>query len=76
MSDLPMSGGPQPMECVYCEGSAPSEIHMLSTHSTLYNTLPNMPSTTGEYHNEAARGSKGAQGVAGDLMFHQIIERP
>lgn len=56
------------MECTYMEGSSAVEVHDLCVCSTLYNTLPNMPATSGEYHNEASR----SQGVAGPLSFHEL----
>ncbi len=53
--NLPWSGGPQPLEVVNMEGSSASEVHDLCTCSTLYNTAPNMPSMSGEYHNESRK---------------------
>lgn len=55
-------------EVVHMEGSSASEVHDLCVCSTLYNTLPNMPSMSGEYHNEKTR----SQGVAGPLAFHEL----
>lgn len=66
------SGGPRPLECVYSEGSSAVEVHDLCVCSTLYNTLPNVPSTTGEYHNEQHQASK----LGASLAFHALISRP
>lgn len=49
---LPASGGAQSLPCDYSEGSSTVEVHDLCVCSTLYNTMPNMPATSGEYHNE------------------------
>lgn len=60
------------MEFVHQEGDSASETHDLCVCSTLYNTMPNLPSTSGEYHNEGHQ----AQKLGAALAFHELISRP
>lgn len=60
------------MDTVHMEGSSASEVHDLCVCSTLYNTQPNLPSTTGEFHNERHQAEK----LGAALAFHELISRP
>lgn len=60
------------MPCTYQEGSSAVEVHDLCVCSTLYNTQPNLPSTTGEYHNERHQSEK----LGSALAFHELFTRP
>lgn len=60
------------METIHMEGSSAVEVHDMCVCSTLYCTRPNMPSTTGEYHNESNRYADSSS----PLAFHDLIARP
>lgn len=72
MPELPYSGGSHPLEVVNQEGNSTSEVHDLCVCSTLYNTMPNLPATSGEFHNERHQAEK--LGTA--LAFHELMSRP
>jgi hypothetical protein len=61
------------METIHQEGSSATEVHDMCVCSTLYCTTPNMPATSGEYHNEHARYP---QPESSPLAFHNLITRP
>lgn len=67
------SGGPQPLEVVHMEGSSAVEVTDMCVCSTLYCTVENKPSTSGEYHNEHNRYPQEAEWP---LSFHSLIARP
>lgn len=60
------------MEFISTNDDSASETHDLCVCSTLYNTFPNMPSTSGQYHNEQHQADK----LGAALAFHELISRP
>jgi hypothetical protein len=60
------------MEFIHQDGDSTSEVKDMCVCSTLYCTRPNLPSPTGEYHNEGNRYADSSS----PLAFHNLIARP